>query len=68
MEAYKFGAPKHAGFGFGIDRIVALMLGYTDIREVIAFPKNKNAQCPMDGSPSDVDEKQLKELSIRIEY
>ena len=67
MEAYRYGSPRHAGFGLGLDRLIALMLGYTDIREVIVFPKNKNAQCPMDGSPSDVDDKQLKELNIKLE-
>ena len=67
MEAYRYASPQHAGFGLGIDRLVALMLDYTDIRDVIAFPKNKNAQCPMDGSPSDVDEKQLKELDIKLD-
>ena len=65
MEAFKYGAPPHGGIGIGVDRTVALMLGFNDIREVIAFPKNKNAECPMDGSPSDIDEKQLKELHIR---
>jgi aspartyl-tRNA synthetase len=54
--------------GLGFDRLVALLNGYTDIREVIAFPKNKAAQCPMDGSPSDVDASQLKELHIRVEF
>ncbi len=66
LKAYKYGGPVHGGMGIGLDRTVALMLGYADIREVIAFPKNKNAQCPMDGSPSPIDEKQLKELSIAL--
>ena len=66
LKAYKYGGPVHGGMGLGLDRTVALMLGYQDIREVIAFPKNKNAQCPMDGSPSAIDEKQLKELHIDI--
>ncbi|MBI2134378.1 aspartate--tRNA ligase [Candidatus Woesearchaeota archaeon] len=65
MEAFKYGTPPHGGIGLGFDRIVALMCGYNDIREVIAFPKNKNAECPMDGSPSEVDETQLKELHIK---
>ena len=65
LEAYKYGAPMHGGMGLGFDRFVAMMLGYNDIREVIAFPKNKAAECPMDGSPSDIDEKQMKELHIR---
>ena len=66
LEAYKFGGPVHGGMGLGFDRMVALMLGYKDIREVIAFPKNKSAQNPMDGSPSEIDKKQLKETHINI--
>jgi aspartyl-tRNA synthetase len=66
LEAYKYGAPVHGGMGLGLDRIVALMAGTNDIREVIAFPKNKNAECPMDGSPSEIDRKQLDELGLDI--
>jgi len=65
LNAYEFSGPVHGGVGLGFDRLVALMLGFNDIREVIAFPKNKSAQCPMDLSPSSVDEKQLKELHIK---
>ncbi len=65
LEAYKYGAPVHGGMGIGFDRTVALMQGLHDIREVIAFPKNKKAESPMDGSPSDIDEKQMKELHIK---
>ncbi len=65
LEAYKYGAPVHGGMGLGLDRTVALMAGLSDIREIIAFPKNKAAQCPMDGSPSEIDEKQMKELHIK---
>lgn len=65
MEAFRYGTPPHGGIGLGFDRIVALMCGYNDIREVIAFPKNKDAECPMDGSPSEVDDAQLKELHIK---
>jgi aspartyl-tRNA synthetase len=68
LDAYKYGAPVHGGMGLGLDRTVALMAGLTDIREIIAFPKNKSAQCPMDGSPSDVDEDQLKELHIKSTF
>jgi aspartyl-tRNA synthetase len=67
LNAFKYGTPPHGGMGLGLDRIVALMLGLNDIREVIAFPKNKKAECPMDGSPSDVPKEQLKELHIRVE-
>jgi len=66
MEAFKYGTPPHGGMGLGFDRIVAMMCGYNDIREVIAFPKNKAAECPMDGSPSDVPDEQLKELQIKM--
>lgn len=68
LEAFKYGAPPHGGVGLGFDRIVALMAGYNDIREVIAFPKNKDAECPMDGSPSEITEKQMKELHIKLDF
>jgi aspartyl-tRNA synthetase len=67
MDAFRYGTPPHGGIGLGFDRIVALMCGTHDIREVIAFPKNKDAECPMDGSPSDVDNNQLKELNIKLD-
>ncbi len=68
LEAYKYGAPSHAGFGLGFDRLVALMQGIHDIREVIAFPKNKAAQSLMDDTPSEVSEKQLSELHIKLDF
>jgi aspartyl-tRNA synthetase len=67
IEAYHYGAPIHAGFGLGLDRLVALMAGINDIREVIAFPKTKSMEQPMDGCPSPLDARQLKELHIHIE-
>lgn len=67
LRAYKFGGPVHGGMGLGVDRLCALMIGTGDIREVIAFPKNKAAQCPMDGCPSPIEDKQLKELSIKLD-
>ncbi len=67
LEAYGYGAPVHGGMGIGFDRTVALMLGLHDIREVIAFPKNKKAESPMDGSPSEIEEKQLRELHIKTD-
>lgn len=67
LDAYEYGGPVHGGMGLGFDRLVALMLGTNDIREVIAFPKNKAAQCPMDGSPAEVDKKQLDETHIRVD-
>lgn len=66
LEAFKYGAPPHGGAAFGFDRIVALLAGQTSIKEFIAFPKTTNAMSLMDGSPSEVDEKQLKELGISI--
>jgi aspartyl-tRNA synthetase len=67
LEAYKYGAPMHGGMGLGFDRTVALMLGYSDIREVIAFPKNKAAECPMDSSPGQIEKDQLKELHLKLD-
>ncbi len=67
LESFKYGAPPHGGIGIGLDRVVALSLGFNDIREVMAFPKNKAAQNPMDGSPSEVDEALLKELHVKID-
>ncbi len=67
LEAYKYGAPVHGGMGLGLDRSLTVMLGGNDIREVIAFPKNKAAQCPMDRSPSVIDKAQLKELHIKLD-
>ncbi len=67
LDAYEYGGPIHGGMGLGFDRLVALMLGYNDIREVMAFPKNKAAQNPMDGSPAEVSEEQLKEANIKLD-
>ncbi|MBU2561837.1 MAG: aspartate--tRNA ligase [Nanoarchaeota archaeon] len=67
LEAFSYGVPPHGGMGLGFDRIVAILCGLEDIREVIAFPKNKSAQNPMDGSPGDISAQQLKELNIRID-
>ena len=64
LEALRYGAPPHGGIAFGFDRICALICGTNDIREVIAFPKSKAAENPMDGSPSPADPKQMKELHI----
>ncbi len=65
LEAYNYGGPVHGGMGIGLDRLVALILGFEDIRQVIAFPKNKSAQSPLDNSPSPINEEQKKELGLR---
>ena len=67
FEALQYGAPPHLGMAYGFDRLSALMSGLTDIREVIAFPKNKKAENPMDGAPSYVEPELLKELNLTYE-
>jgi len=66
VEAFKYGPPPHGGIAPGFDRLVMLMAGETSIKEVIAFPKNTFAYSPMDQCPNEVDEKQLREIHIRI--
>lgn len=68
LEAFKYGAPPHGGFAVGFDRLCALLSGTNDIRELIAFPKNKNAECPMDNSPSKLADKDLAVLRLKVEH
>ncbi|MBQ3661954.1 MAG: aspartate--tRNA ligase [Firmicutes bacterium] len=66
IDAFKYGAPPHGGLAFGLDRLCMLLLGTDDIRQVIAFPKNQNAQCVMSEAPTIVTDQQLEELSIAV--
>jgi aspartyl-tRNA synthetase len=66
LDALKYGAPPHGGIAFGIDRIVAILAGRDNIREVIAFPKSTSGADPLTGAPAPVDDIQLRELGLKL--
>jgi aspartyl-tRNA synthetase len=66
LDAFRYGAPPHAGFAFGIDRLAALLAGEENIREVTAFPKTQSGTDPLTGAPSEPDPAHLQELGIRV--
>ncbi|MFG6328979.1 MAG: aspartate--tRNA ligase [Lachnospiraceae bacterium] len=67
LDAFKYGVPPHAGLAYGFDRLVMLLAGLDNIRDVIAFPKVKDASCPMTNAPDTVEEEQLKELCLEVD-
>jgi aspartyl-tRNA synthetase len=67
LDAFKYGTPPHAGIAFGLDRLTMLLAKTTNIKDVIAFPKNQSAVCPMTNAPSVAEDEQLKELSIKLD-
>jgi aspartyl-tRNA synthetase len=66
LEAFRYGTPPHGGIAFGLDRLVMIMAGEDNIRQVIAFPKTQNAGCPLTNAPGLAETKQLDELGIQL--
>jgi aspartyl-tRNA synthetase len=66
LEAFRYGAPPHAGFAFGVDRLAAILAGEENIREVIAFPKTQSGADPLTGAPTELDPAQLRELGLEV--
>lgn len=66
LDAFKYGAPPHAGFAFGIDRLVALLVGEENIREVIAYPKTQSGADPLTNAPTSIDDRHLEDLGLRV--
>ncbi|RDY29147.1 aspartate--tRNA ligase [Romboutsia weinsteinii] len=67
LDAFKYGTPPHAGIAFGLDRLTMILTGTNNIKDVIAFPKNQSAVCPMTNAPAVADDAQLEELSIKVD-
>ena len=66
LDAFKFGAPPHAGFAVGLDRLTAILVGEENIREVIAFPKTQSGSDPLTNAPLPIDDQHLKELGLKV--